>query len=308
MSVIIRNTPLEKIGFFLSEKRRTYSSEEIRERYMDPKFLFYINREGKKRVEIMREGGMQGQYLGACLDYVRVGAMNACFWEFGGEKGLSSFIKEWMEMNKENLIWSDEPIPATLSLPHIDYKNCPKDERHNEKHKAIVDLGGRVRCAHVSSGEMKPNYIHKFEHFDKCSMLPRIDMHESKPDEPYIEDDDYDENGILNEYDRKRLEEYEREMREFEAEEPVIVRDPCYAIISEPKNMILPLEKILSRLNIAGRTNRYVGFPFCGWTLAWYVQKWHDQVPNGQAPLFMRENEVDCYRKWPDFRVISSDD
>lgn len=34
------------------------------------------------------------------------------------------------------------------------------------------------------------------------------------------------------------------------------------------------------------RTHNYIEFPFGGWTLALYVQKWYEQSPDGKAPFF----------------------
>ncbi|MEM4271652.1 MAG: hypothetical protein QXD13_01000 [Candidatus Pacearchaeota archaeon] len=348
MKVVVRDTPYEHLAHLLSKKDRkntysdeksAYSSNEILDRSKDPKFLFYEKRSEGDKIRIMKEGGMKGQYLGACLDYVRRGVMNACFWklEKGGIKGLIEFIQSWMNVNKENLIWSDQPLPDELELPYIHYENCPTDKSHKE---TIKDCAGRVRCAHVSEKFIKPSFLRCYEFEDNYSLTNKIGFVEIEPMEPDFCDDDYDKNGNLTSNARERLKEYNEEMKKYETEEPIVIKDYCYAIISEPKASVMPLEKILKRLRINDefknvyckdykckhsesngdeklsrcfghrKMEKWVGFPFCGWTLAWYVQKWHEQTksPGESVPLFMKSGERDSYRVLPNFQVISGDE
>ena len=103
------------------------------------------------------------------------------------------------------------------------------------------------------------------------------------------------------------------ELKEFEKEPRITVKEKCGAIISD-KGVTLPLAEVINRLNIFPGSYRYckgeyckdptleefglpkrmcVGhtvkdklvFPFDGWELAWYVQKWYEQPPKGSAPL-----------------------
>jgi hypothetical protein len=300
-----------------------YSRREIFERsWNDSGFLFFINREKKEKF-LQEKESMKGQYLGACLDYVRVGAMNACFWNVndGGVKGLVSFIDEWINLNKDNLIWHEEELPDDIKLPRIDREGCLVDGHKSR----IKDLAGRVRCGHISKKAIKPSFSSEYRFFDSDG-TKRADYSEDKPFEP---DEKYGE---------KKLEKFDREIEKFNREGAVEVIDPCYSIISESEKMVMPLEKILRRLRVGITTGRsyckdyecsfgeevnegvisicighdgeenFVGFPFDGWFLAYFVQRWHEQSGNGSAPLYMNENDKDSFRLWPDFKIFSSDD
>ena len=291
----------------------SYSAREIFERWTDKDFLFWVNRTNREEFLLENGGGrMKNQYLGACLDYARVGAMNACFWNVcgGGAKGLISFIQNWMDVNKDNLIWTGEGMPEDFELPRINHDVCPRDKNHKGK---IVDRGGKTRCAHVNHKMMKPSFIKKSEYFDNFAMMEGVEVYEKMVIDP---DDD--------------------EFIRFKEEKPEDVISWCYAIISEPKDKVMPLEKVLCRMNINKETERYycnpndkcnerksqepewcrgherlnpwVGYPFDGWALAMYVQKWYEQVKDGKAPVFMQSNEKDAFRMWSNFRVYTSDD
>lgn len=319
MAFVMRDTPIEALNTILNKRdislsgKHPFTSQEIWTRqFNDKDFLFFMNREHEDRIKVMLDGGMKNQYLGACLDYVRFGAMNACFWNVqeGNVKGLMNFIQQWRDINRENLIWSDKPMPQTLELPYIHHDECPRTKlsEASKQHKGtLVDRGGRIRCAHIEKKEVKPSFTKAYQAgIDPEAMMDIQEFYEEHPREPVS----YDEHGELEdiEPDNEEYQKYLRDKEQYETEEPVEVIRPCYAIISEPRDKPMPLEKMLSRLNIYKHSDGYVGYPFCGWTLAWYVQKWHEQSPDGKAPLWMPEGEKDAYRVWPDFRVVGSDD
>tara|TARA_Y100000310_G_scaffold345415_1_gene464731 strand:+ start:1756 stop:2001 length:246 start_codon:yes stop_codon:yes gene_type:complete len=57
---------------------------EIRSRGLDSDFKFWVNRPGaiSSRTEFLRsEERMKGEYLGACLDYIRWGGKSAVMYE-----------------------------------------------------------------------------------------------------------------------------------------------------------------------------------------------------------------------------------
>lgn len=300
-----------------------HSIKEIFDNWMNPDFKFFINREGaiKGRMEfLLQEERMKDEYLGACLDYVRWGSQETVMYEMGS-RGLINFIGEWMKLNKDNLIWRERPIPEDFSLPYINHDKCPASPSHDGK---IKDLGGRVRCAHVSERKLKKGFVQAFSRFDRFSGMDSIEFFDDAPTDPVPseieEGEDYSE----------EIREYEVQLRRYENAPTIEVRDNCYAILSD-KGIVLPLETVLDRLNLEAKfrtvycndrtfrisSERYcerVGgldekdrenfasgkmivcpghkdenprtvHPFDGWTLAAYVQKWHEQLPDGKAPL-----------------------
>lgn len=215
----------------------------------------------KARAEfLMQNNFMYNEYLGECLELIRWGGQTTVMYEFG-TNNLINFIQHWMELNKDNLIWADKSPPERFTLPYIKHDVCPENKKHI---KTIKDQAGRIRCAHKS---------------------------------------------IIKE-----------DTEEFT--EPV---PDCYSVISD-EGIILSLEEILDRLNLEPRNkivychaigpcerlgelddwtresykltkicpgheeeNNKTMHPFCGWTLALYVQKWHEQVPDGKAPVFKKK-------------------
>ncbi len=111
-------------------------------KWMDPDFKFFINREGsiKERMAfLMQDNNLKGEYLGACLDYIRWGGPDTVMYELG-TLGLINFIQSWMDLNKNDLIWADKKPPEKFSLSYIKHDKCPR----NEEHKALVkDFGKR---------------------------------------------------------------------------------------------------------------------------------------------------------------------
>lgn len=298
-----------------------HTAMQIFDKWMDPKFKFFVNREPcgtKGRADfLMKRDNMKNEYLGACLDYIRWGGKTTVMYEFG-TKGLISFIQHWMKLNKNNLIWADKLPSANFVLPYIKHDKCPR----NSEHAGLVDdLGGRIRCAHKSQEKkLKPSFVSSYTTFDALSNVEITRYYEIEPESPSCDEDG---NFLCS---KKELEAYEKKMEEFEDEKPTfIVEDVCYAILSDEKS-ILSLEKVLDRLNLEPKYKTvYCGdrlgycqridelnewqreFAFCpghreennrtvhgfdGWALAWYIQKWYEQVPNGKAPVFETSREI----------------
>ncbi len=182
----------------------------------------------------------------------------------------------------------------------------------------VKDFGERIRCAHKSKKQFKPSFVQSYTRFDELSDMKIREYYESEPTCP-----PYDEDGNFL-CDDEEVKKYERETDKFKNEKPsFVVKDICYAILSDEKTT-LSLEKILDRLNLKSRhkvvyCSEYGscqrldelkewerGYHFCqghieendetvhsfsGWTLAWYVQKWYEQVPDGKAPVFEKYKE-----------------
>lgn len=296
-----------------------YTRMEIINNWMKPDFKFFINREGsiKERTRfLMQNENMKDEYLGAYLDYIRWGGQETVMYELG-TKRLINFIQHWMSLNQGNLIWSDEKPSENFTLPYIKHDKCPRDEKHKG---TIRDLAGRVRCAHKSEKRLKPSFVRSFSYFDKDRQAHVANYWEDSPRDK-VPDDAWDENtGELLDFYKDDWEVYQKELEKFKEEKPTfIVKDFCYAILSD-ENTILSLEEILDRLNLESKTktvycsgleckrldelpedkwfyegcmcpghieeNDIIVHPFDGWELAWYVQKWHEQIPNGQSPVF----------------------
>jgi hypothetical protein len=314
-----------------------YTSKEICERDLtDPSFKFYrLKKNLKERREFLMDGNnMRDEYLGACLDYTRGGMMNATFWE-NGASGLIEFIQKWMSQNKDKLIWSDEPLPKDLKLPLRDFKSCPRDSSHTG---IIANSAGIVRCNHIERDYITKGFVvDEGSRVDEYADLVRHTFREDKPLDPSYYDDDYELVYPEPEYTNylKAKERYES------TDETQEIMNPCWAILVEPETKILSLEAVIDRLNIQEKyrmkfchddrslpcknpnperktyniscqghieENPYVVVPFCGWTMAWYVQKWYEQLPNGTAPVFKKPGERDGFQKFKGFRVVSSED
>ena len=274
---------------------------------------------------LMQSGNMTGKYLGACLDACRWGSPTTVMWE-ADIRGLMKFIDNWREQNQDNeKLYHEVKLKKywkKFELPHIHYKKCPGDVEHKGN---FIDRTGIVRCAHVSRYKKKEGFIYSSAGFDKLSKATRIRFFESKPSDPSYEDDDGNIERSEPEYSQFL---FDMEMYEKAGLEEII--DPCYAIISD-KDTILPFEAVLKRLNLAkesitfycdgarglGKCKRLdelssrkrqdaeifdtcyghlelvneVIFPFDGWTLAHYMQKWKQQVSNGKAPWFTDKRE-----------------
>ena len=286
--------------------------------------------EPKEEAEFLqKDENMKGYYLGACLDSCRWGSQMTVMWEMS-IKDMIGFIQNWMKQNKNNYqeLFHEMKINELydkFELPHIHYDRCPRAKENKEENKGVItDLAGRLRCAHKEIKYFKPNYIREFDFFDEKLKTKKLNIWEDKPYEPSpsywweLQEEDEEDPIYVEAY-----EVYEEEMEEFDNEERTLeVLDVCYSIISD-KDVILPLEEVLRRVNLREefvtfhcggnrfgpcirlldsettemyddldhcpghlKYNNKFETPFDGWDLAYYVQKWLEQVPDGKVPLF----------------------
>jgi hypothetical protein len=290
-----------------------HTAMQIVDNWLKPDFKFFINRPGsiqEREQHLLKDNNLNGEYLGACLDYIRWGGQTTVMYE-RSTKQMIEFIQEWMKQNKDNLIWHEDSLPADFSLPYTNHKTCPR----NAKHKNFVkDIDGVIRCCHKTEKKLKPNFIESYESFDEHSQTNQMTYYECPPRHD-IPDDSWNE----PEY-QKEVEAYEKACKKFEDEEPtLVVEQICAAIISD-KGRIFSLEEILDKLNVydariteyCNGERGYISFgdrpkckinpdaeeceghtlppqhtvhPFDGWWLARYVQAWYEQ-DSGKAPLY----------------------
>jgi len=296
----------------------------------DPNLPELANVESREAVKrLMEPGFMRGKYLGACLDSCRGAGMNFVVWPVD-VRGLMALISRWREENKDNdnsLFYHPRQIGEMyikFELPHIRHDACPRDSTHKER---FVGSNGIIRCLHRSVKLMRPSFVLEGTKFDVLSQMKLKAFYEVKPTDPSYWDD-YDE------LVRPEPEYSDYLAREFlwDSERPEEVVDACYAIIDDTKK-ILSFEDILERMNLASsyRTHycsQFSGcredcsasvclgherrvdetiFPFDGWTLAYYLQKWKEQ-DCGDIPWFSPRPE-----RWRDynherFRFVNSSD
>ena len=253
---------------------------------------------------------LQHVSLGEALDFVSFGGLNYVIWPPFDRKGMIEYIQSWMENQKPKIEYERVPITEHSysylekskeynylwnrfhddfpeELPYIKGTNCS-----NEGHiKTVKDSAGRVRCANKNAERFKPSFVRSFVNGN------RIQYYEDKPQRP--SDDDGDEQSWRS---------YEREIAQFEQEQPSFeVGTICYSIISD-EGTNLSLESILSRLSVTHsftRGSKEV-FPFSGIDLANYVKVWWNQP--GEKQFFLPEGRTDNYKVYPKFQPISSDD
>ena len=284
----------------------SYIHNEIRDKRNEPGFKFNkFNWNGTKGAinNLMKDQKIKGEYLGACLDFIRWGGQITVMYDVKTSE-LIDFIQHWINLNKDNLIWNNKPSPEKFSLPYINHEFCPNNKEHNG---TIRDLGGRLRCANKSKIKLKSGFVFDYKSFDNFSQLTKTNYGE-RSIKTLTEGDE-------SEYDEEDFEKYENAPNE-------IIEDVCYAILSD-KGTILSLEKVLERLNLEPRYNTFYCYdfngckkknelskedkefygelnlcpghqvennmvihPFDGWTFARYIQKWYEQVPDIKAPVF----------------------
>lgn len=280
----------------------------------------------KKAMKYLMEGhNMRGKYLGACLDSCRWGSPVTVMWETD-VRGLMRFIQRWRDENNDDLnLYHEVPIDrlyTRFELPHIQHKQCPRDEKHRRN---FLDAGGRIRCGERSVRRFRPSFIESYAFFDELSQMRIRNFFEEEPTDPSYTDDEGEWVHPEEEYS-KYLKAIDRFNLETETE-PVV--DVCYAIISD-KDLVLSFETILQRMNLARQTKtvycgndptrrgckrvseldegdrrayefsgscpghgdrvKEVVFPFDGWDLAFYLQRWREQA-DGKAPWFAEKLE-----------------
>lgn len=224
---------------------------------------------------LMKPRNMKGKYLGACLDSCRIGVTTGCIWKTN-IRGLMNFIQRWREENNDNPELYHEMSLSKLykkfELPYISHDSCPRDKSHSG---TITDTGRRIRCSHKSTLYLKPSFIKEWETFDELSQMKTIELFEDTPsDSSYC-----DEDGDIY-YPEPKYENYLKDKARYDSEEPIEVVDICYSILSD-KNVILPFETILRRLNHSPETKTV----FCS------------ENHHGLRQLCRRVNELDDWEK-----------
>lgn len=225
-----------------------HAPSEIIERWMDPNFKFFINREEDRLKFLSKDGMLKDEYLGACLDYIRWGSEATVMYELG-TSGMIKFIQKWMGQNKENLIWHSKPLTENILLPYIHQESCTKDKSH----KGIIkDHSGLTRCSNNSCYSLvseRGSVLSLEKILDRLNLEPRTKI-EFCPSNIYVV-------GVPCKR-VKELSENERTIYETSGS--------CPGHLEEGKTV----------------------HPFSGWTLAHYVQKWYEQMDDGKAPIFSK--------------------
>ena len=302
----------------------------IESAYPGNSYLEDSKRVPKEQAEfLLRDGNMEGRYLGACLDSCRWGGKTTVMYEMS-LYDMISFIQNWMQQNEDGFCnrFNEKEVCdlyAGLELPYINHDACPRDKGHKGR---IRDFDGKLRCAHTSKKGYKPGFVYHFNLFDEHSQAEVRDYYDSKPTDPLPDDAWDDDTGDVKPEFKEEYQAYLELLETFKQEEPTfIVTERCGAIISE-KDYALPLETILKRLCVGpvletvycgrypepcrrqdeldehGRdmyelTESCPGhvqpaqqlvFSMDGRTLASYIQKWYEQIPDGQAPILEEES------------------
>ena len=284
-----------------------------------PPYLKESIRDPKSESEfLMKDKNMKGYYLGDCLDSCRWGSDLTVMYEMTS-KEMITFVKIWMRQNKGNFqnLWHERKIDELykkFELPYINRACTGTDHK-----EIIMDIEGKLRCAHKEIMTLKPSFTHIFEGFDESSQTKRITYHVLNPVDPNKIRGDVDIDG-------DEFKHHVEEFKKWEEEEPtLVVTDYCYTILSD-RGTILSLETILDRLNLEPivrvfcnmtdqgcspkrlmqmpkreresylgtcfghiEKNNHLIFPFDDWNLAFYVQRWCEQLPNGKSPLFDKD-------------------
>jgi len=212
-------------------------------------FLDKKGRLPKEQAQFLLERShMRGHYLRACLDSCRWGAPTSVMWEMT-PRDLIHFIQNWMNQNNgdcQELLHERkrEDLYESFELPHISHTTCPSKHSHD---KTIEDIEGKLRCAHKTERRLRPSFLRQLNHGDEISYW------EDKPTNP-IPEDAWDEEGGLSEDWLEKWDEYQTQLARFGDEKPTeLINDFCYIVLSDEK-LVLPLETILRRLNIAPET------------------------------------------------------
>ena len=208
---------------------------------------------------LMTDDNMKGKYLGACLENSRWGSQTTVMYEMD-IKGLIGFIQHWMQQNPENftMLWQKkerEEMNQALELPYTQHETCPTNESHK---RVVTDLAGRVRCAYKSEQKGLTSACHAIIS-DKGRILPLETIIKRLNLRPETETIYCSYKSFPDEACNRRddLSPQEKE---------------TYDLTGHCQGHIQPHDK--------------VEFPFDGWDLAAYAQKWYQQSPNGKSPLF----------------------
>lgn len=283
----------------------------------------YLKAAGKNSEEkaryLMADGHMKGLYLGECLDCWRWGSQSSIAYPVSVEF-LIGFIKDWMGQNPKNFrdLYHErriEELYKKFELPEIEHDKCPRDEKHKGR---FTDLGGRVRCAHKSNAKViKPSFTAEYRAYDALSETEKIAYCEHPPITSFSRED----------LDEKEYKKYLKEVEAYQNEEPETVGDVCGAILSE-RAVAFSLEKVLRRemINKKGTRNvfctdelwdglckrrdeveksewdlddgkckghdaPFLEFGMDGWSIAFLVQRWHEQFKDGKKLLYFEKDK-----------------
>lgn len=210
-----------------------------------------------------------------------------------------------------------------ISLPYIYHHFCPRHKEHDET-SSYED--GTLRCTHRTVNWLKPSFVEEYKGFDSLAQCNKIEYHERPPVDPLPSEAyeilGLDVFLKQNPDWKEDYEKYSEQKAKFEKEEPVEFTDVCFAVIRE-QDSVLSLEEVLRRKNLAPETTRIYCLGYLcaeriakrtakekelyslgstcsgheapvnefivgmdGWTLAAYVHRWWEQLPDGKAPLF----------------------
>jgi hypothetical protein len=261
---------------------------EGKEPYLESK-----GRKPKQQAKYLMDENMKGIHLGACLDSCRWGGQIDVIWEMNINE-MIGFIQNWMNQNPDNFqnLWHEKKISelyTQFELPYIRHKTCPRDKNHKG---IFLDKKGKFRCAHTEIQRFKPSFIGENEaYFDSLSKLKEITFRDTQEEEYPITTEDWENYGEIENMPTSLQEEYNAWTDKIQEERTVEVNNPCFAILSD-KRTVLSLETILKRLNLSPQTNTKILFPFDGWTLAFYAQKWYEQNPIGNASAFEPQKPI----------------
>lgn len=247
-------------------------------------FLDRQDRMPKEQVKYLLGGNMNGLYLGACLDSIRWGAHASVMYEMNA-KGLMKFIQAWMRQNTPGF---DErfherridELFEKFELPHISYEQCPRDEKHSG---TIIDMEGKVRCAYVHRSVGKGRRYDLFlESFDDVSHCRR-----RKFNSAVVNDACYaiisDETVVLSlEKIIDRLKLHRNPVMVYcKNPKTGVIRDGC---APEIVRLMTPEQLKIYDPYLPCPGHRIepekIEFPFDGWALALFVQKWYEQCDN----------------------------
>lgn len=221
--------------------------------------------------------------LGELLDFSSVGQANFCYWDMDS-KGLTRYVQDWMEVQnpEDSFEWNNPSSSSFPGLPYVNHSSCPKCSFHVGQ---IKDRGGKIRCAHVRKEMMRPSFIR------------------GSQKDGFFEENPFDTDFLSK--DLKWLGSLEA-ARNLWCEEKSTekITNRCYSIISDV-GAYLPLETIFWRLSV-GKFSEGIAFPFSGFDLADYVAAWENQ--EGKRRLFRSSQDLDDYRKFSNFQILTSDD
>lgn len=220
------------------------------------------------------------------------------------------------EMNLKELIFSEDPY-VQIKLSDFYHKNPTLFTLLKRTYETDVSF----ECDSSCKADCESDHGYHTEIINE-----QLDWHSRKvePEDIFGDDFEIEFNEQLGYYWEQI---YEEELAKLKEEVPTIAIEPCKGLISD-KGKTLSLETILNRLNIhteemnyycrddsnyclkkkedpvcfghTEKTNRTV-FTCDGWDVAFYVQKWMEQIPDDKAPIFETEEEKKFRKEYPKY-------